>query len=160
MIPNTAPTAEESRPATLSLPPPPAPAGNYASFRLCDGWLFTSGALSWHEGRILHPGQLGAGISIAQGRAAAEAAALNLLALVNDACDGDLDRIALCLQVTCFVACAAGFYDHARVIDPVSDVLCRAFGEARGRHARLAFGAPALPFGSPIEITGIFRLHR
>ena len=89
---------------------------------------------------------------------AAACATHNLLAQLQRACDGDLDRVRLCVRVTCFVACTSRFHDHPRVIDPVSEILCAVFGEEIGPHARLAYGAPALPFNSPIEIEGVFRL--
>ena len=159
-MPDNAPQAEANlRRSGLVLPPPPRPAGHYSAARVVDGWLCTSGALSWQDGTILHPGQLGGAVTPDQGRAAARAAALNLLAMVRDACGGDLDRVSACVRLTCTLACTPGFHDHPGVIDPVSDLICAVFGNDTGRHARLALAAPALPFGSPIQIEGVFRLR-
>ncbi|NTT86077.1 RidA family protein [Tabrizicola fusiformis] len=159
-MPDHAPQAEANlRQSGLTLPSAPRPAGHYSATRLVDGWLYTSGALPWNAGEILYPGQLGRAVSVDQGRAAARAAALNLLAMVRDACDGDLDRVSACVRLTCTLACTADFHDHPRVIDPASDLICTILGTETGRHARLALAAPALPFGAPIQIEGVFRLR-
>ncbi|MCZ8548497.1 RidA family protein, partial [Mesorhizobium qingshengii] len=97
-------------------------------------------------------------ISMEQGREAATIAALNLLAQLKAACTGDLDRISYCVRISCFVACATDFHEHPKILDPVSSILVAAFGEEIGVHARLAYGSSALPFNSPIEIDGIFRM--
>jgi NAD(P)H dehydrogenase (quinone) len=165
-LPDASPTPDGGRVdrrlacAGIVLPPAPKPAGNYRATRILDGWLYTSGQLSWRDGQIVHPGILGKDIAVAQAREAAAFATYNLLAQLRDGCGGDLDRIAGCARVTCFVACTHDFHAHPEVLDPVSDIICAAFGEEIGAHARLAYGAPALPFNSPIELEAVFRLRR
>lgn len=144
--------------AGIALPSPPPAIGNYRPVRIVDGWLFTSGQLSWRDGAIVHPGLLGRDVSTAQGREAAAIAALNLLAQVRAACAGDLDRISHCVRLSCFVACTAGFHQHATILDPVSSHLIAAFGDEIGAHARLAYGSSALPLNSPVEIEGVFKV--
>jgi len=145
--------------AHIALPAPQPAIGNYRPVRIVDGWLFTSGQLSWRDGAIVHPGLLGQDVSVEQGREAAAIAALNLLAQVKAACAGDLDRISHCVRLSCFVACTAGFHHHATILDPVSSHLIAAFGDEVGVHARLAYGSSALPLNSPIEIEGIFKVR-
>lgn len=144
--------------ARIVLPSPQPAIGNYRPVRIVDGWLFTSGQLSWRDGAVVHPGLLGRNVTVEQGREAAAIAALNLLAQVKAACAGDLDRISHCVRLSCFVACAPDFHDHPTILDPISSHLITAFGDEIGVHARLAYGASALPLNSPIEIEGIFKL--
>jgi enamine deaminase RidA (YjgF/YER057c/UK114 family) len=156
----TGPGAAEARllAAGIDLPLAPKPAGSYRAARIVDGWLFTSGQLSWRSGAILFPGLLGREVSIEQGREAVAVAARNLLAHVKAACGGDLDRVAACVRLTCFLACTPDFHHHPAVLEPASEILAIAFGPDAGAHARLAYGASALPFNSPVEIEGVFRL--
>lgn len=144
--------------AGVTLPPPQPAIGNYRPVRIVDGWLFTSGQLSWRDGAVVHPGLLGRNVTVEQGREAAAIAALNLLAQVKAACAGDLDRISHCVRLSCFVACTPDFHDHPTILDPISSHLITAFGDEIGVHARLAYGASALPLNSPIEIEGTFKL--
>ncbi|MEP9389210.1 RidA family protein [Mesorhizobium sp. KR9-304] len=141
------------------LPTAPPPAGNYSAVRVYDGWLYTSGQLSWRDGRIIHPGIIGVNVSVEQALEAAAIAATNLIAQLKLAV-GDLDRVAACMRLTCHLACAPTFHDHPTVLDDASAVLVEHLGHEVGRHARLAYGSSSLPFNSPIEIEGIFRLRR
>ena len=140
------------------LPAAPPPAGEYCAVRQIDGWLYTSGQLSWRDGRIVHPGIIGVDVTVDQAREAARVAAMNLIAQLRLATQDDLDRIGACVRLTCHLACAPTFHEHSTVLDPASAILIAALGPEVGRHARLAYGSSALPFNSPIEIEGIFRL--
>ena len=92
------------------------------------------------------------------GQAAARLCAINVLAQVKVACDGDLERIAACLRLGGFVACAPEFTDHPKVINGASDLMVNVLGEA-GRHARAAVGVPSLPLDSAVEVEGLFELR-
>jgi enamine deaminase RidA (YjgF/YER057c/UK114 family) len=140
------------------LPVAPAPVGGYRSAHVIDSLVYTSGQLSWKDGTIRYPGRIGGEVTLEEGRAAATLATLNLLAQLKLACEGNLDRIAGCARISCHLACVDRFVDHATVIEPVSDILLAVFGSEIGAHARLAYGSPSLPFNSPIEVEGIFKL--
>ncbi len=70
---------------------------------------------------------------------------------------GSLDNITKVIRVGGFVASAAGFTDHPKVINGASQVLLDVFGEA-GRHARIAVGLAELPSGVPVEIEFLFEV--
>lgn len=144
--------------AGIVLPSPPRPAGAYRAARIVDGWIFTSGQLSWRDGVIVHPGMFGRDVSLEQGREAAALTTVNLLAQLKMACENNLDRITACARITCFLACTGAFHEHPKVLEPVSSIIIAAFGEEIGAHARLAYGAASLPFNSPVEIEGVFRV--
>ena len=142
----------------FKLPAAPAPVGGYRSANLLDGLIYTSGQLSWEAGKIRYAGRLGKEVTVEQGRAAAVLATLNLLAQLKNVCGGELRRITGCARISCHLACTDSFTDHPSVIEPISDIILAVFGPENGAHARLAYGSPALPFDSPIEVEGIFRL--
>jgi enamine deaminase RidA (YjgF/YER057c/UK114 family) len=88
---------------------------------------------------------------------AARLCALNLLAVLQVALDGDLDRVVRCHRLGGFVYCTPGFTDVPKVINGASDLMFALFGE-RGRHARTAVGVASLPAGAAVEVDGIFEV--
>jgi enamine deaminase RidA (YjgF/YER057c/UK114 family) len=141
----------------IELPAPAAPAANYVPARLSGNLLVVSGQLPMENGAVRYKGKLGAGVGLEDGQAAARLCAINILAQVRLAC-GDLDRIAACLRLGGFVACAPHFVDHPKVVNGASDLMVAVLGEA-GRHARAAVGVPSLPFDAAVEVEGMFELR-
>jgi enamine deaminase RidA (YjgF/YER057c/UK114 family) len=111
----------------------------------------TSGQLPRdHAGALVHPGVLGAGLTVEQGAEAARWCALNALSVLRAEL-GSLDRVERVLTVFGFVASAPAFDQQPAVVDGASQVLAEVFGSA-GRHSRSAIGVAALPRGAAVEI--------
>jgi len=111
----------------------------------------TSGQLPRdHDGQLVHPGVLGADVTVEQGAEAARWCALNALSVLRAAL-GELDRVERVLTVLGFVASAPGFVAQPAVVDGASRLLHDVFGDA-GRHSRSAVGVAALPRGGAVEI--------
>ncbi|RMD95342.1 MAG: RidA family protein [Alphaproteobacteria bacterium] len=148
----------ESRLAELgvTLPQAPAPAANYVPFVRSGHTVYVSGQISMGPGGLI-TGKLGADMDVPAGAAAARICAINLLAQVRAACDGDLDRLRRVVKLTGFVNSTADFTDQPKVINGASDFLVEVLGDA-GRHARSAVSAAALPLGVAVEIEGIFEI--
>ncbi|MCB2098122.1 MAG: RidA family protein, partial [Parvularculaceae bacterium] len=91
------------------------------------------------------------------GIAAAKACAVNLIAQMNAALDGDLERVRRIVKLTGFVNCAPDFTDQPKVINGASDLMVAVFGD-KGRHARAAVGAPSLPLGAAVEVDAIVEI--
>lgn len=133
-----------------------APAtGNYISHRLVGSLLFVAGQIPRIDGVEHYVGVVGQEISPEDGYRAARFCALNIVARVSAALDGDLDRVIACAQLRGFVNALPDFKDHPAVIDGASDLIVEIFGE-RGRHVRTALGAGSLPRGSSVEVDAIF----
>lgn len=132
------------------LPPVPAPVAAYVPVRIAAGLAFVAGQVPIVDGVVQHPGLLGRDVSVEQGQAAARRAALQALAALRGEL-GSFDRIAQIAQVTVYVACTAGFADHAQVANGASELLIEALGDA-GRHARAAVGMASLPLGTCVEV--------
>lgn len=153
----TSPLSEKLAASGITLPEAAAPAANYMPFVQIGDILHVSGQLPGLPSALI-TGQLGAGLSIAEGVAAARACALNLLGQVRAACGGDIDRLERVVKITGFVNSAPEFGDQPKVINGASDFLVEALGE-QGRHARSAVGVSALPFGVAVEIEGLFQIR-
>ncbi len=140
----------------VKLPEPVAPVANYVPFVITGNLVMISGQVSiGPEGLIT--GKVGGDLSIEDGIKAAEACAVNLLAQLKAACDGELDRAVRCIRLGGFVNCGPAFNDHPKVINGASDLMVTAMGSA-GRHARAAVGSPSLPLGAAVEVDGIFEI--
>ena len=140
----------------ITLPTPAAPIANYVPFTITGDLLIVSGQLPLVDGKILHTGKLGAGVSIEQGTAAARASCVNVIAQVRAAL-GDLGRVRRVLRLGGFIACAPEFTQHALVMNGASDLAVAVFGDA-GRHARSTIGVPSLPADAAVEVEGMFQI--
>lgn len=135
----------------IELPPAPAPAANYVPFTLAANLLFIAGQVPFGpDGKLQFVGRVGRDLDEAQGYQAARLCALNGLAQIKAAL-GSLDRVAQVLRVGGFVQCSEDFSNQPEVINGASDLLVQVFGE-KGRHARAAVGANALPRGVATEV--------
>lgn len=142
----------------LTLPSPPAPVAAYVPFVRSGAQLHVSGQVSRHpDGRVLK-GRLGQDMDQAQGAEAARSCALQLLAQVRAATEGDWGRLVRAVKLTGFVACAPHFDQQPAVVNGCSELLVAALGEA-GRHARSAVGVAALPLGAAVEVEALFELR-
>ena len=137
------------------LPNAPAPAANYVPFVKIDSLGYVSGQISLGPNGLIK-GILGKDMAVEQGKLAARQCAINLLAQVKVACDGDLDRLTQVIKLGGFVNSAPNFFEQPSIINGASDFLVEILGE-NGRHARTAVGA-ILPLGVAVEIDGIFSI--
>jgi enamine deaminase RidA (YjgF/YER057c/UK114 family) len=151
--------SHEARLAALgiTLPPVTPPAFDYVPAVVHGGLVWISGQLPRAaDGSLPILGRLGDGVSVEDGRRAAELCAIQALAVLRSAA-GSLDAVARAIKVVGFVASAPGFVEQPKVVDAASNLLGKVFGED-GRHARSAIGAAMLPRGVPVEIEFVFAL--
>lgn len=140
----------------VELPDAPAPAANYVPFVIVGDLVFISGQVAQDEtGRIC--GKLGDNFTVEQGQAAAKTCAINLIAQLKSACDGDLDRLKRVVKLGGFVNSTPDFKEHPAVVNGASDFIGEVFGDI-GAHARAAVGSSSLPLGVAVEIDGIFQI--
>ncbi|KQW72368.1 RidA family protein [Ensifer sp. Root127] len=139
------------------LPEASAPAANYVSSVRAGNLLVVSGQISVRNGEVL-TGVLGTGVSIEEGRLAAECAAINVLSQIAVATDGSLAAVQRIVRLGVFIASSKDFTEQSRVANGASDLFVGVFGEA-GRHARAAVGVAALPAGAIVEIDALVELE-
>lgn len=132
------------------LPKPFAPVHTYVPAVRTGNLLFVAGHISRDMAGQPIVGKVGRDVSEAEAVAAARQTALWLLATLQREL-GDLDRVRRIVRLGGFVNCTDTFTRQPVVINGCSDLLVAVFGE-RGRHARAALGANALPLGAVVEI--------
>jgi enamine deaminase RidA (YjgF/YER057c/UK114 family) len=141
----------------LTLPPPPAPIGNYVPFRLAGNLLFLSGVGPREADGSMITGKVGAEVDVAQGYEAAKLCGLNLLVNIRAAA-GSLDRVDTILKVLGMVNAVPSFTDHPKVINGCTDLFVAVFGDT-GRPARSAVGMGSLPGNIAVEIEAVVLLR-
>lgn len=142
----------------ISLPSPASPVENYVPFVKVGTLVFISGQLPSLNGELRYRGKLGQDFIIEKGQEAARLCALNLLAHLKKACEGDLNRVRQCVRLGGFINSMESFKDQPQVLNGASDLMIAVFGE-KGKHARSAVGVNTLPFGSAVEVEAIFDLN-
>lgn len=147
---------EALKTAGVELPSAPAPAANYVPYTICGNLLYVSGQIA-KDGDTLLQGKLGENTDIAAGQQAAKICAINLLAQVQAALDGDWSRFRRVIRLGGFVNSTPDFQDHPAVVNGASDFLVEILGD-KGRHTRAAVGSSSLPFNVAVEIDGIFEI--
>ena len=88
---------------------------------------------------------------------ASKLCALNILAQLKKALDGDLNKVKNCIKITGFVNSTDDFKDQPKVINPASETISAIFNKS-GKHARAAVSVNSLPLGVAVEIDAIFEI--
>jgi enamine deaminase RidA (YjgF/YER057c/UK114 family) len=141
----------------LHLPAADGPAGNYVSSALSQSMLYVSGQIPIIDGQPAFVGRVGESLTEEQGMAAAQLAALGLLAQLQAAIGDDLSKLVRVVRLGVFIACPADFTRQGAVANGASNLLVSVLGEA-GRHVRTSVGVSSLPAGVAVEADAIFEL--
>lgn len=148
---------EKLKSLNITVPQPLAPVANYVGFVKSGNQVFVSGQLPIENGELKYVGKVGSKISIEDAQKAARICAINIIAQIKLACEGNLERVVRCVKLGVFVNGDADFIDHPVVANGASDLIADVFGDA-GKHARAAVGSGSLPRGVSVEIDAIFEI--
>lgn len=134
----------------MRLPELIKPVAAYVPVKKAGRLLFTAGQLPIVGGKAAFKGKLGNEISLAQGQEAAKICLLNALAAIKGEIK-ELSKIKSIVRLNGYIASAASFIDQAKLMNPISELLEKVFGES-GKHTRVSVGVAALPLDVPVEI--------
>ena len=141
----------------MEIPDAPAPVGAYVAFKKVGNLLYISGQLPIsNEGKIIK-GKIGKDLTLEDGQKASKYCAINIIAQLKKALNGDLDKVKNCIKITGFVNSTDNFTDQPKVINPASEILSTVFGD-NGKHTRAAVSSNSLPLGAAVEIDAIFEI--
>lgn len=141
----------------ITLPQPVAPVANYVPFIRSGSLIHISGQVSVDAGGGVR-GIVGQDVSLEQAQAAARLCAINLIAQMKAACDGDLSRVKRVLKLGGFVQAGPDFFDIPKVVNGCSDLIVEVFGDL-GRHARSAVGVYRLPMNFAVEVDAVVEIR-
>src|SRR5260370_6471817 len=134
----------------IALPTPASPVANYIPFVRVGALLCVSGQICLEAGgKLVAKGKLGKDVSLEDGKKAARACGINLLAQVKAAL-GDLDKVKQVIRLGGFINSDPAFLDGPKVMNGASDLMVAVFGD-KGRHARTTVRPPLLPRDAPAD---------
>src|SRR5436190_18749377 len=107
----------------LTLPPAGTPFASFQHVVIVNGLAFVAGQPPIDGDKRPYLGRLGAELSLEQGQAAAKLSALNVIAQLSAALDGDLDRVVRCVKLGVFVNSVPDFKSQPQVANGASDPL-------------------------------------
>jgi enamine deaminase RidA (YjgF/YER057c/UK114 family) len=134
----------------ITLPKLEPPVAAFVPFVRTGNLLFISGHIAKKDGKPW-TGKLGADLTTAEGKQAAQAIAVDLLATLQ-AATGDLAKIQRIVKLLVLVNSAPTFTEQHLVANGASELLIEILGRECGAHARSAFGVAQIPLGSCVEI--------
>jgi enamine deaminase RidA (YjgF/YER057c/UK114 family) len=140
----------------IELPQVAAPAAAYVMYAQTGNTVFLSGHIAKKDGKVW-VGQLGKDMSTEEGKQAARNVAIDLIATLQAACDGDLNRVKRIVKVMSLVNSTSDYTEQHLVTNGASELFGEVFGE-QGKHARSAFGVAQIPLGACVEIELIAEL--
>jgi enamine deaminase RidA (YjgF/YER057c/UK114 family) len=143
--------------AGITLPTPNAPVANYVPFVRSGALVHISGQVSVDASGGVK-GVVGEDVDFDKAVAAARICAINLIAQMKAACDGDLGRVVRVVKLGGFVQAGPEFFDIPKVVNGCSDLMVQAFGDA-GRHARSAVGVYRLPMNFAVEVDAVVEIR-
>lgn len=141
----------------IDVPEAAAPVANYVPFVVSGNIVSVSGQVPIKDGKIVFTGKVNKDVSIEDACTAARLCALNIVAQLKSACEGDLNRVKRIVKLGGFVNCTDGFGGQPQIINAASDLMVDIFGDA-GRHSRSAVGVNALPLNVPVEIDALVEI--
>lgn len=141
----------------IQLPAPAAAVANYVPFVRAGDLVHIAGQLS-NDAAGGIKGTVGVDVDLDTAMAGARMCGVNLLAQMQAACDGDLDRVVRVVKLGGFVQAGPDFIDIPKVVNGCSDLMVEVFGDA-GRHARSAVGVYRLPLGFAVEVDAIVQVR-
>ena len=142
----------------IKLPISAATIANYLPFVKVNNMIYISGQLPIDidgDSKVKYIGKVGTDVTVDDALAAAKLCGINLLAQLKIACEGNLDLVIRCVQLSGFVNANGDFSEHPKIINGCSDLMMDVFGE-KGKHSRIAVGSSSLPLNASVEIGGIF----
>ena len=147
---------EKLKTLNIELPTVAAPAAAYVMHARTGNTVFLSGHLAKKDGKVW-VGQLGKDTTTEEGKQAARGIAIELIATLQDACGGDLNKVKRIVKVMSLVNSTPDFTEQHLVTNGASELFVEVFGDS-GKHARSAFGVAQIPLGACVEIELIAEL--
>lgn len=157
LLAKTARALRKDRETAIEIPDTPKAVGNYQTYRISGKNIYIN-QIALKNGKVLYPGKIGYKVIIEEAKIASHQTALNIIAVLKDAMNGDLSKIKSAVQLTGYFNTSPDFGDHSLLMDEASKTMIQFFGE-KGKHARAAIGSSSLPLNSPVEIQAIFEMN-
>ena len=136
---------------------PPKAVGSYVAYKNIGKLIYISGQLPFKKDGSLIKGKVGLNMNLKEAQDAAHFCCINILAQLNQACNGNLELVKNCVKITGYVNSVDEFTEQPKVINPASELIVKLFGD-QGKHTRFAVGSNSLPMNISVEIDAIIKI--
>jgi len=141
----------------ITLPEAAVPVAAYIPAVRTGNLVFTAGQLPLVNGAIPAVGKVGGEVTPEVAKEMAQVCALNAIAAIG--LIADINKIKRIVQVRGLVNGVAGFVGHPGVVNGVSELYIKIWGDENGKHARTAIGVAELPLNAPVEVEVVVELE-
>jgi enamine deaminase RidA (YjgF/YER057c/UK114 family) len=131
--------------------------GNYVAVVQDQQVAYVSGQIPRVGDTVVVTGRVGADVTLAQARVAAQLCVVRALRLLAQSL-GSLDSIGRVLRIQVYVQSAPDFTQQSEVADAASDLLHAVLGQA-GAHTRTSVGVYQLPKNASVEVDMLVSTH-
>lgn len=131
--------------------------GNYVPVVQDNQVAYVSGQIPRVGDTVVVTGRVGADVTLARARLAAQVCVVRALLLLAQSLGG-LDGIGRMLRINVFVQSAPDFTQQSEVADAASDLLHAVLGKA-GQHTRTSVGVYQLPKNAAVEVDMTVSTH-
>ena len=131
--------------------------GNYVPVVQDQQLAYVSGQIPRVGDTVVVTGRVGADVTLARARLAAQLCVIRALRLLAQSL-GSLDGIGRVLRIHVFVQSAPDFTQQSEVADAASDLLHAVLGQA-GEHTRTSVGVYQLPKNAAVEVDMVVSTH-
>ena len=135
----------------FELPAAPKAVAAYVPSKQSGNLIYLSGQIPMKDGQLVATGQIPSKCSLEQAQKAAEQCAINGLAAIDGALDGDWNKFKQIVRLGVFVSSDASFTEQHLVANGASELFGKVLGDA-GVHCRSAVGVPSLPLDAAVEV--------
>ena len=126
------------------------------AYNQAGSFLYVSGQVPQWNGEMPYIGKIGREFTVEQGYDAARMSALNVIAHVKKALNGNLDRVVKVAKLKGYVNVTPDLAEVAAVVNGASELMVEVFGQEIGAHARTVAGVSSMPFNVAIEVEADF----
>ncbi len=112
-------TTTSSPDTLIELPPVPIPVGNYQPYKIVGNLVYIN-QVALVNGEISCPGKIGENVTDEQAKDATRITMLNVLAVLNQALNGDLSRVKQVVQISGYFNTRDGYSNHASLLNEAS----------------------------------------
>ena len=141
----------------ITLPEAALPVAAYIPAVRTGNLVFTAGQLPLVNGAIPAVGKVGGEVTPEVAKDMAQVCALNAIAAIGLV--ADINKIKRIVQVRGLVSGVPGFIGHPGVVNGVSELYIKIWGDENGKHARTAIGVAELPLNAPVEVEVVVELE-
>ena len=155
MMDETVTVVDKIKALGISLGTPPKPGGSYVAVNVRANIAYVAIQFPIVEGKFIHTGRIGRDVTTEEGYHAARAAAINVMAQINESVG--FEKLVGLNHLDIYFQADDNWDEGPKVANGASDLFLAALGD-RGKHTRAIMGVHKLSRGHCVAIVASFTI--